>query len=429
MENLQNYYKKLQIAQDKEVEAELKRTGSPWTSRIDNPEGTCNTLWLPVSTSNRNATLNLNHTLIGFDEERKLWGSNGNCSTRYRIIAAPDFLKFEDLKFLGEKVNEKFENAFPSWNNALRASNADLIASMLKELKKEDLRAPIQAIENATNLKEKELREILIGRILASDHFKQGIEKAVKSGFSPDYPFNNGFNLTFAKNKVLELVKKYFENLTPFQNLQDYYKELETAQEKEVEAELKRTGSRWTSRIDNPEGTCNTLWLPVSTSNKTAVLNLNHTLMGFDYKRRLWGNNADCSTRYRILEAPDFLKNEDLKSLGEKVNEKFENAFPSWNNALRASNADLIASMLEDLKKQDLIEPIQAIVNATSLNEKELTEIFIGRLLVSGHFKQAIEKAVKSGFSPDFGLDKEIESYNEVAATNSVLETLKKYFL
>jgi len=429
LQNLQNYYKKLQIAQEKEVEAELKRTGSPWTSRVESPEGTCNTLWLPVSTSNRSATLNLNHTLIGFDDKKKLWGRNGNCSRHYRIIEAPDFLKFEDLKFLGEKVNEKFDNAFPSWNNALRASNADLISSMLKELKKEDLRAPIQAIENATNLKEKELREILIGRVLVSGYFKQGIVKAVKSGFSTDYPFNNGFNLNFAKNKVLELVKKYFENLTPFQNLQDYYKELETAQEKEVEAELKRTGSRWTQRIDNPEGTCNTLWLPVSTSNRSATLNLNHTLMGFDDEKKLWGSNADCSTRYRIIEAPDFLKNEDLKSLGEKVNEKFDNAFPSWNNALRASNADIISSMLEDLKKQDLIEPIQAIVNATSLNEKELTEVFIGRVLVSGYFKQGIVKAVKSGFSPDFGLDKEIESYNEVAATNSVLETLKKYFL
>ena len=134
LQNLQNYYKKLQIAKDKEVEAELKRTGSRWTSRIDNPEGTCNTLWLPVSTSKRTATLNLNHTLIGFDEERKLWGSNGNCSSHYRIIEAPADLKNEDLKFLGEKVNEKFDNAFPSWNNALRASNADLIISMLKEL-------------------------------------------------------------------------------------------------------------------------------------------------------------------------------------------------------------------------------------------------------------------------------------------------------
>ena len=63
LQNLQNYYKKLEIAEEKEVEAELKRTGSRWTQRIDNPEGTCNTLWLPVSTSNRNATLNLNHTL------------------------------------------------------------------------------------------------------------------------------------------------------------------------------------------------------------------------------------------------------------------------------------------------------------------------------------------------------------------------------
>ena len=239
----------------------------------------------------------------------------------------------------------------------------------------------------------------------------------MKSGFSPDYPFNNGFNLYFAKNKVLEIVEIYFQNLPrknphKMENLQNYYKKL--------------------SRAQDPEGTCNTLWLPVSTSNRNAVLNLNHTLIGFDDEKKLWGSNRNCSTHYRIIAAPEFLKNEDLQSLGEKVNEKFDNSFPSWNNALRASNADLIEAMLEELKKQDLIAPIQAIQaieKSTNLKEKELIEILIGRVLVSGHFNQAIEKAVKSGISPDVGFDGEIESCNEVAATNSVIETLKKYFL
>ena len=129
MENLKNYNEKLSQAQ----EEKKQREGSQYISRVENPEGTCNTLWLPKSTSNRSATLNLNHTLLGFDEHGNLWGENGNCSTRYRIIEAPANFKNEDRQSLGEKVNKLFDNAFPSWNNTLRASNADLISSIFNQ--------------------------------------------------------------------------------------------------------------------------------------------------------------------------------------------------------------------------------------------------------------------------------------------------------
>jgi len=129
MEKLKNYYEKLSQAQEEKKQIE----GSEYISRVENPEGTCNTLWLPKSTSNRSATLNLNHTLLGFDEHGNLWGENGNCSTRYRIIEAPANFKNEDRQSLGEKVNKLFDNAFPSWNNTLRASNADLISSIFNQ--------------------------------------------------------------------------------------------------------------------------------------------------------------------------------------------------------------------------------------------------------------------------------------------------------
>lgn len=129
MSNLTNYVEKLIEAQ----QAEQKKQGTPYISRVENPEGTCNTLWLPVSTSNRSASLNLNHTINGFDEEGNLWGKNGNCGTSYRIIEAPKNFKKEDLQSLGEKVNKKFNNQFPNWWNALRASNADLINSIIND--------------------------------------------------------------------------------------------------------------------------------------------------------------------------------------------------------------------------------------------------------------------------------------------------------
>ena len=129
MEKLKNYYEKLSQAQ----EEKKQREWSEYISRVENPEGTCNTLWLPKSTSNRSATLNLNHTLLGFDEHGNLWGENGNCATLYRIIEAPANFKNEDRQSLGEKVNKLFDNAFPSWNNTLRASNADLISSIFNQ--------------------------------------------------------------------------------------------------------------------------------------------------------------------------------------------------------------------------------------------------------------------------------------------------------
>lgn len=49
-----------------------------------------NKLWIPRYTGNRTATINLNHKVVGFDENGILWGENGNCATPYAIVDIPD---------------------------------------------------------------------------------------------------------------------------------------------------------------------------------------------------------------------------------------------------------------------------------------------------------------------------------------------------
>lgn len=80
MNNLQRYAHEL-VKLQKE---------NPKAGRIENPEDLCDTLWIPVTTSNRSAVVNLNHTINGFDDQGRLWGENGNCGTAYQIIELPE---------------------------------------------------------------------------------------------------------------------------------------------------------------------------------------------------------------------------------------------------------------------------------------------------------------------------------------------------
>lgn len=80
MNNLQHYAHELAKLQEMD----------PKAGRIENPVGVCDTLWIPTHTGNRSATVNLNHTLLGFDKEGQLWGENGNCGTKYLIIELPE---------------------------------------------------------------------------------------------------------------------------------------------------------------------------------------------------------------------------------------------------------------------------------------------------------------------------------------------------
>ena len=61
---------------------------------MDNPDGVCDTIWIPNICENRSITFNLNH---GMDDDIKeawdpkgfLWGWNGNCGTWYLIFEVP----------------------------------------------------------------------------------------------------------------------------------------------------------------------------------------------------------------------------------------------------------------------------------------------------------------------------------------------------
>jgi hypothetical protein len=126
---LLDYFLNLKKAQ----KAEQERIGSLYTGRVESGSK-YRTLWVPVRTSNRVATIDLNHQLNGFEADGTLWGENGNCCTPYRIILLPGGFEEKDIQRLGELVNEKCGNEFPAWYNALRVSNIDVIEETLKEM-------------------------------------------------------------------------------------------------------------------------------------------------------------------------------------------------------------------------------------------------------------------------------------------------------
>jgi hypothetical protein len=126
---LLDYFLNLKKAQ----RAEQERVGSVFTGRVESGSK-YKTLWIPCRTTNRTATIDLNHQLEGFDEEGRLWGENGNCCTPYQIILLPGGFEQKDVQRLGELVNAKCGNEFPAWNNALRVSNITIIEEALKEI-------------------------------------------------------------------------------------------------------------------------------------------------------------------------------------------------------------------------------------------------------------------------------------------------------
>jgi SAM-dependent MidA family methyltransferase len=80
----------------------------------------------------------------------------------------------------------------------------------------ENLKELLQAIESATNLKEKELRANLIGRVIASKDFIEAIQESVKSGIFLDYGYDGeneysfeNYNEIDGTNSVLETLEKY----------------------------------------------------------------------------------------------------------------------------------------------------------------------------------------------------------------------------
>ena len=95
--------------------------------------------------------------------------------------------------------------------------------------------------------------------------------------------------------------------------LKKYQAELLKAQEEQTRNE----GTPWIGRVENPAGVCDTLWIPVYSGNRTAVINLNHTLNGFDQNGVLWGENGNCGMSYVIIELPKGFNQEKLDKLCE----------------------------------------------------------------------------------------------------------------
>lgn len=73
-----------------------------------------NTLWLPVTSSNRTATLNLNHCIESFTDEGYLIGENGNCGTAYMIIIVPNCWNDSTVEKLADMVHGKI-NPTTTW--------------------------------------------------------------------------------------------------------------------------------------------------------------------------------------------------------------------------------------------------------------------------------------------------------------------------
>lgn len=67
------------------------------------------TLWIPKYSSNRSATVNLNHGVNGFDKEGFLWGENGNCCTPYVILLVSPSWDKEKVELLGKKLVENYD--------------------------------------------------------------------------------------------------------------------------------------------------------------------------------------------------------------------------------------------------------------------------------------------------------------------------------
>ncbi len=148
MERLQNYWTELDNAQNQE----RKIKDSYYIGRVENPVGVCDTLWIPVNTSNRSASVNLNHTINGFDEEGSLWGENGNCCTPYQIIELPDSI-FNPSERNGEGVSRQKEIVFLTelGNRLIKKLNKNYTDPLL--VIKADERMPIiiETIKEITN--------------------------------------------------------------------------------------------------------------------------------------------------------------------------------------------------------------------------------------------------------------------------------------
>lgn len=126
--SLREYYQKLSEAEA----VERKAKGTYCIGRVRNPAGVTKTLWIPFDTSNRSATIDLNHELHGFGDTGWLTGENGNCMTPYVIIPIPSNWDTDKVEELARAISKHYEIDFNYRN--LHASDVGLIIDTIKSM-------------------------------------------------------------------------------------------------------------------------------------------------------------------------------------------------------------------------------------------------------------------------------------------------------
>jgi len=155
-----NYYNKLTEAQKAQKEIE----GTPFIGRIDNPKGVCNTLWIPYNSDRRSATFNLNHTILGFNEEGWLIGENGNCMSGYVIVEVPNswgqvgaMETWDNGDFILDKLAERVCKRLNKPDNyyryrALKVDNLSIIIEEMNNLTVSNISPVIELIKQTKQL-------------------------------------------------------------------------------------------------------------------------------------------------------------------------------------------------------------------------------------------------------------------------------------
>lgn len=108
-------------------------------------------------------------------------------------------------------------------------------------------------------------------------------------------------------------------------------------------------------RRPQPEG-INTLWVPFYSGRRTASINLNHEVIGFESGELIGENGNDCAP-YVIIGIPMWFKEEHLNYLAVKVAEKLNKpaGYPV-PRVLKASRIKLIKEVVSSMSEFDKTE-------------------------------------------------------------------------
>ncbi len=88
-----------------------------------------NTLWVPLWSGKRTATLNLNHGVPNYDTKTGMaYGENGNCQTPYVIIEVPEWFTDRHVEIVAELLCKEMNK--PAGYPTIRVLKAERIAAI-----------------------------------------------------------------------------------------------------------------------------------------------------------------------------------------------------------------------------------------------------------------------------------------------------------